>query len=198
MNLRYNPTSGQTRFRFFKSGQSAISLFKLGEVENRDYYLCNGDDGQSSLSMQFACFIPEDIYDTLSDGSSFGMMYALKSNLGSKTLEDAIDEINSNGLDDTKTAYANKLHVEEKTPVLESGNYHWGVTINHIPESQVGVSGTICAAGYLLNNGTYYIISSAEYCVNSLAAAYVAPGMDTSSYSAFVPVLNWLSTYSAR
>lgn len=34
MTLRYNPSSGQTRFRFYKSGQSAISLYKYEASED--------------------------------------------------------------------------------------------------------------------------------------------------------------------
>lgn len=142
--LRYNATSGQYRFRYYKStsytGQKAISLYKF--VGSSDEYSI------TNASVRFGATIEQELYEGLiADSSSveFGVVVAKANDLGSSTLVEAYEANNSVVKSVTFT----------KEEVMANG-YTFAVLIINVPESFF-VEDFVAACYVEIDGETYYM-----------------------------------------
>ena len=124
--LRYNNTSGQNRFRYYKSGsytaQQSIALYKF--VGSYDEYTI------TKANVRFGATLEEEFYNNLITGATnveFGVIVAKAKDLNSTTLVSEYEKGNT----------AVKYHTFTKEEVVSNG-FSFYVVVTNIPEEFYG------------------------------------------------------------
>lgn len=170
--LRYNNASGQTRFRYFASGQNAICLYKLTEVTETNYTFSN-------MKMNFGSFIHKDKFTTLTSAgstvTSYGVAIAKHSSLAST-------ETVSSALSSKKTyvkafdkAYDTETFVyTDETGTLNKGDYVAFSANVIFGDKTAKYVDVYDAVAYVVVDGDYVFLQEKSCSVSSLADEYVA------------------------
>lgn len=187
--LRYNKTSNQNRFRYYKSGsytnQEAIALYKMLET----YEGFSDCEVKGSLNLT---------YNPAENGSNLeftnvSMRLGIAS-LSSLTYE-AMSAENSSlefGVYFTKGTTINPTSSKVKsvicTPVKVGDNYQFAVVIEGIPSDQLGTK--VSALAYVKIGTKVYFSESAKVCsVQDIASDYIS---NYSTDAAIIPHLEAL------
>ncbi|MGM9880879.1 MAG: hypothetical protein ACI318_06445 [Bacilli bacterium] len=176
--LRYNPTSGQTRFRYFKSttytAQKAICLYKLTKVTEKIYTFSN-------MKMNLGAVIEAAKVQALVDAglsiSSYGVAVAQKSKLRDTTISDAVNNKSSDVRSYVKFVSADykttKLQETDANGTATSGDYViFNADLSFPDESKYNVE-VSAVAFFKLGDGTYVFFQERTLSVASLAQAYI-------------------------
>ena len=186
VQLRYNNGEKDQRFRYYKSGQQAIQLYRY-VFDATDYLadtyafstLSGTETGEgdsyrvTNIGLRFGAVISKSSWDTINSEreiTNYGLMLVKRTTLDSyhqadntiSTIEDAFKKGKSL-LDRSKTYYG-----DFDTPAYDSETgYYFTLKINVSDESDHSV--VYCAAPYIVAGGQYYFLQQIEYSVNSLA-----------------------------
>lgn len=141
----------------------------------------------SNVALRFGNCITKSMYDELNKKGnivSYGVLAIKKTDLGTNELSASLEKVKD--FKCTPVRVDSIGAVEEDTD--GNGNYYqFAGVIENIPSTAYGEE--FVAACYVCIDGTYYLMQTATFSVNSLATQYVN-AEDTSSYSAHLGVLN--------
>lgn len=184
--LKFNATSGQTRFRYFGSNQQAIQLYKAEGGDTAEYTI-------TDATIRYGSIMPKEIYD---ENASYGLLVTSGKVVASQTYSfaDVLELAEDLDEDGKISAIEFELTLEEfygteatnyeniipvKTDVNgdadENGDfYQFGVrftdTLKHIDTA-------LCAAAYMEVDGQVYLASETNYSLRTLAEEYLRQGI---------------------
>ena len=173
--LRYNATSGQTRFRYFKSStyteQKAICLYKLNE---KNYTFFN-------MKMNLGAVIEATKVQALVDAglsiSSYGVAVAQKAKLGESSISYAVTNNNSFvGIVSIVSKQFEGVDAMQKTDVngtAKTGDYVIFNADLSFPDNTKYNVGLSAVAFFELGDGTYVFFQERTLSVASLAQLYI-------------------------
>ena len=188
--LRFNSTSNQTRFRYFKStsytNQKAIQLYRAEGGDTAEYTI-------TDATIRYGSIMPKEVYD---ENASYGLLVTSGKVVASQTYSfaDVLELAEDLDEDGKISAIEFELTLEEfygteatnyeniipvKTDVNgdadENGDfYQFGVrftdTLKHIDTA-------LCAAAYMEVDGQVYLASETNYSLRTLAEEYLRQGI---------------------
>ena len=181
--LNFNNASGQNRFRFFKTNQNPIALYKLKE-KTTNYTI-------TDASIRYGATIPSAAYDT---NANYGLLVTsgtkldafIASNESIESLYSIADANNDNKVSKEEFISALDINLEIETtdynsltPVKTDANgkadengeyYQFGINftsaLNHIDKK-------LCAIAYMEIDGEIFITKETNYSLRTLAQKYI-------------------------
>ena len=179
--LRYNATSGQTRFRYFKSAtytaQKAITLYKCVDTNKNAYSFSN-------MKMNFGALVQKSqIVAITSSGATiteYGIAVAQKSKIDAdpkvSSITEALSSSEAKGYVTKKSQTYNPeaLTLTDATGTADTGDYViFSANLNY-PEGTTKYTDVVDAVAYFVVDGSYVVLKEKSCSVSSLADEYVA------------------------
>ena len=179
--LRYNATSGQTRFRYFKSAtytaQKAITLYKCVDTNKNVYSFSN-------MKMNFGALVQKSQIDAITSSGAtnteYGIAVAQKSKIDAdsevSSITEALSAPEAKGYVTKKgQAYDSEaLTLTDATGTADTGDYViFSANLNY-PEGTTKYTEIVDAVAYFIVDGSYVVLKEKSCSVSSLADEYVA------------------------
>lgn len=170
--LRFNPTSGQMRFRYYKSasytGQKAICLYKL---ENSYSF--------SNMKLNFGSFIHKDKFTALTSAeskvTSYGVAIAKHSSLASTETVSSALSAKKTYVKAFEKAYDTKTFAyTDETGTLDEGDYVAFSADVVFGDKTAKYVDVYDAVAYVVVDGNYVFLQERSCSVSSLADEYIA------------------------
>ena len=179
--LRYNATSGQTRFRYFKSAtytaQKAITLYKCVDTNKNVYSFSN-------MKMNFGALVQKSQIDAITSSGAtiteYGIAVAQKSKIDAdsevSSITEALSASEVKGYVTKKgQAYNSEaLTLTDATGTADTGDYVIFSTNLKYPEGTTKYTEVVDAVAYFIVDGSYVFLKEKSCSVSSLADEYVA------------------------
>ena len=177
--LQFNADSNQMRFRYYKSTQKSLCLYKLagGSVSYENI----------EAQIRFGACIEKELYDQLSEfNPTYGVAIIASSKLNGKELNE-----NTNGVllkNITPAQVTSQFGNEESS---EGAYYQFALVLKNINEENYDSEFT--ARAFVVIDGTYYFMSASEYSIKTLSQEYVQKHSSDENIKDHIGVLNILA-----
>lgn len=175
--LKFNASKDQMRFRYYKSGQKSVYLYKMTS-ESVSYE-------NVSSQIRFGTCIEKELYDSLGEEVTFGVALIKTEKLGSNELNEKTEGVLLTNI--TPAQVTSPFGTVESE---EGGYYQFAVVVAGLDQDEYDMS--LSARAYVIIDGQYYFMEVSEYSIKTLSEYYLASYKNDEDIKSHFGVLKYI------